>query len=179
MIPDNIVKVTFLHVTGHFRQMEESLISFCGFRPLMDGQQALELHGQILRIHHGIFRRARMDVPSGESHLGTGGVEILVLDLPYRAAVCGIGVVRAEPGHVKAVRAPADFLIRGKRDTVACRPPRRRISSAAVRISAMPALSSAPSRVVPSVTIRCLPITIPKSRIVTFPKVDSFFGVQA
>ena len=31
-------------------------------------------------------------------------------------------------------------------------------SSTAVRIRAMPDLSSAPSRVVPSVTIRCLPL---------------------
>ena len=120
MIPDDIVKPTFLHGTGHFRQVKKALVAFGGLRPLMDGQQALELHSQILRIHHGVFRRARMDVPSGESHLGTGGVEILVLDLPHRTAVCGIGVVRAEPGHVKAVCAAANFLVGGEGNLDRC-----------------------------------------------------------
>ena len=52
-----------------------------------------------------------MDIQAMDHHLGAGGIEVFVLNLADGAAVGGIGIIRAETGHIKQVRAPADFLV--------------------------------------------------------------------
>ena len=86
------------------------------------------------------------------------GVECLVSDFALFAAIQRVGAVRAELGHVEVVNARADFLIRGEGDAeLAVRGVGGEDVSSAVIISAMPALSSAPSRVVPSVVMSVMP----------------------
>ena len=57
-----------------------------------------------------------MDVQAVEGHAGRGGVEVLVLDLPHRAAVGGIGIVRAKAPDIKLVCTPADLLVGSEAD---------------------------------------------------------------
>lgn len=57
-----------------------------------------------------------MDVAPVDGHNGGCGVEILIFQLAERAAVDGVGVVRAEMRQIEAVRAAADLLIRREAD---------------------------------------------------------------
>ena len=57
-----------------------------------------------------------MNVASVDGHNGGGGVEILIFQLTERAAVDGVGVVRAEMRQIEAVRAAADLLVRREAD---------------------------------------------------------------
>ncbi len=96
--------------------MDEALIPFRILRLLGSGQQTLVLHGDILGVDHLILGGAGVDVQAVESHAGRGGVEVLILDLPHRTAVGGVGIVRPKAPDVKFVRAPADFLVGGEAD---------------------------------------------------------------
>ena len=49
-----------------------------------------------------------------EHHLGTGGIEVLILNLPHRAAVRRIGIVRPKARDIKPVGTSANLLVRGK-----------------------------------------------------------------
>ena len=76
----------------------------------------MELHGDELRVDHAALGRAGVNVAPVDGHNGGGGVEILIFQLTERAAVDGVGVVRAEMRQIEAVRAAADLLIRREAD---------------------------------------------------------------
>ena len=105
-----------LHLALHAQQMEEALIALRQLRALSHGEQALEFHGDQLGIHHLPLGRAGVDVQPMDDHLRTGGVKVLIFDLPHGAAVGGVGKVRTEALHVEPVSTPADLFVRGKAD---------------------------------------------------------------
>ena len=97
-----------------------------------------------------------MDVPAMERHLRRGGVEVFIFQLAQGPAVGGISEVRPEILHMKPVRSPADFFIGGEADAQCGVGPGRSYEN----FSGCENLGDAgfaPRRVVPSVTIKCLP----------------------
>ena len=82
----------------------------------MDGEQTVELHGDELGVHHLVLGRTGMDVPAVEHHLGSGGVEVLVLQFTQGAAVGSVGKFGPEVLEVEPICPPADLFIGGKAD---------------------------------------------------------------
>ena len=98
----------------HGNQMEEALITLGVFRFLLRRQEAVKLHSDALRVDHLVFRGAGMDIQAPENCPGGSGIEVFVLNSPYRTAVHGVGIVRAKALYIKPVRSPADLLIGSK-----------------------------------------------------------------
>ncbi len=111
--------------------------------------------GQQNCIAHFVFCFAGMDVEAGEMDVGVGGVEILIFQFTQRSAIYCVGCRCAESREIEVLRAAPDFFVGSKSDAYGTMGISGCSSkyAAADTISAMPALSSAPSRVVPSVTI--------------------------
>ena len=116
MIPDDIAQGGMLHLSLHICQVEKALVALRGLRPLVNRQQALELHGDELGVDHLALGRAGMDVQAREFHRRSGGVEVLVGDFPHGSAIHGVGVIRPEFLHVEPVGTPADLLVGGEAD---------------------------------------------------------------
>lgn len=57
-----------------------------------------------------------MDAQALDLHDGGAGVEIFIVDAAQRAAVQGIGEIRAKALHVEVVHAAAHLLVRGEGD---------------------------------------------------------------
>ena len=120
-----------------------------------------------------------MDAAALELDVRGRGVEVFKFDFAKRPAVDGIAEIGAQLGDAEALRTAADFLVRREGDAELAVANFRMLEerSASVRISATPALSSAPSSVVPSVTIRSLPDSARKRGKVGRPHDDVLFGV--
>ena len=97
-------------------------------------------------VHHLVLGRTGMDVPAVEHHLGSGGVEVLVLQFTQGAAVGSVGKFGPEVLLRLNRSAPRPISSSGVKPMrkVAWGSGEARRRSAAVRISAIPALSSAP-----------------------------------
>lgn len=101
-----------------------------------------------------------MYTPAIDMEFCSGCIKVFIFQFPQRSAVHGVGIIRTEQLHIKMIGSGTHFLIRGKADpdlTMLFSGCINKVS-AMVMISATPALSSAPSKVVPSVTIRSCPI---------------------
>ena len=116
MVPDDIAQLAVLHLAAHIGQMDEALVPFRILRLLSGGQQALIFHGDVLGVDHLVLGGAGVDVQAVEGHAGGGGIEVLILDLSHRAAVGGIGIVRAKALDIKLICAPADLLVGSEAD---------------------------------------------------------------
>ena len=95
-----------------------------------------------------------MYIQSLYGYSGFGSVEILEFYFSQSSTINGISKVSIELLHIKLVRTTADFLIGSEGNAHGTVLDFRMLISGysmAVIISAMPALSSAPSKVVPSV----------------------------
>jgi len=119
----------------------------------VEGEAGDDLRGDAGGVDHLPLGVAGVDVAAVDGEGGRRGVEGLVLDLAEDAPVEGVGEVGAEAADVEEVDPPADLLV-GVKPTrifpwISEGSARKR--SRAVTISATPALSSAPRRVVPSV----------------------------
>ena len=114
---------------------------------------------QLERVHEPPLRRAGMDADAVDREHELVGRERLRLDLAEPGAVERVREVGAERVEVEVVGAPADLLVDRERDPRRRARARRRASSrrAAVTMIATPALSSAPSSVVPSLVTRSWP----------------------
>ena len=139
--------------------MVEALVALGVGGSLRLRQQGDELVGHEDGVFHLILGGAGVDVDAvdGEGH--GGGVEVLVLDLAQLSAVHGIGGLGGEFGGVKVVGTLAHSSS-GVKQTATVRWGTSGWASRysqAVTISATPALSSAPSSVVPSVTMSSCP----------------------
>lgn len=91
---------------------------------------------------------------------GTGSIEILIFQLSFKASVYGISKGGTEMFYIKKVYPFSDFFVGVKPIRILpCFTSGCFIRySAAVMISATPALSSAPNSVVPSVVIKVCPL---------------------
>ncbi len=114
VVPEDIAQEGLLHRAAHFVQMEKALVALGIFRLFGGGQHHFELHGDAHGVFHLVFGGAGMDVQALHRHPHGGGVEVFIFQLAVGPAVHGEGVIRAEAGHVKQIRAPADLLVGGE-----------------------------------------------------------------
>ena len=122
-------------------------------------QREDEHRPRLHRVHELSLRRPRMDREPADPDPHRSGRERLDLQLAEVGAVERVRDVGAERLQIEVLRAPADLLVDGERHPDRRSRPfvagRREYPTAAM-ISATPALSSAPSSVVPSlVTTSC------------------------
>ena len=142
-------------VALHVVEVVEALISLRMGRGLRRGQHPRKFQSDQDCVLHLVLGRAWVDVHPVEVHARVGRVEVLVLQLAQLAAIHSVGHRRAEALHVEMVGTLPNLLVRGEAHgnaAVGSSGCWSKYSTADI-ISATPALSSAPSRVVPSVTI--------------------------
>ncbi len=116
MVADNVGKSGLLHVTLDLHKMVEPFVAFGMFRRFPSRKHQDELVGYTDRINHFVLGISGMDVAAFECHLRHCGIEVLIFEFPYLAAVHCIGPVGAEPLDIKLVCTLADFLVRIERD---------------------------------------------------------------
>ena len=58
-----------------------------------------------------------MHVTSLNSHLGTGGIEVFILQFALETTINGVSEFSTEFLHVEKIHSPAHFLIRSETDT--------------------------------------------------------------
>ena len=156
VIPYDQGNLRMLDAPFHIRQMEKAFIAFRVFRARRRRQFGKKLHRQERCIDHFPFRLSGMDTDPAKCHLCGSRIEILIFQFSQCTAINRIGIFRTQSFQVDMIHTLPDFLIRRKADRdLSMRDLRRK--AAIVMISATPALSSAPSSVVPSVTMRSCP----------------------
>ena len=94
--------------------MEETLVTLCVFRSLLNREERIEFHPDEDSIPHLSFCISRMDVPALDSDGCGRGVEILVFQLSYSPSVHRVGIVRSEFPYVELHDTPSDFLVRSE-----------------------------------------------------------------
>ena len=114
MISYDIVQLCLFDISGHRTQMVKALVQLRVFRTLTCREHGIDLHRHDRRIHHPILCLTRMDVHTVHLKFCTTGVEILINDFRFIAAVQGISVICAKARDIKQVCAAADLLIRCK-----------------------------------------------------------------
>ena len=141
-----------LHHAGNAVRIDEAVAAL---RRL--GRHVLrQLRDDIASDPDGVFHlavgEARMDRHAFDRDLNRIGREALVLDRAGGLAVHRIAEIGAELLEIDLVDPAADLLVGGEEDADRAVPTSGLLikNSAAAMISAMPALSSAPSSVVPS-----------------------------
>ena len=117
MITNDITDFRILHRTVQSYQMIETLISICMFRTLPGWQQAIHLSSHLQSINHLIFSITRMHVPSLNSNLGTGGIEVFIFQFALKTTINGVSEFSTKFLHVEIIHTPAYFLIRRETDT--------------------------------------------------------------
>ena len=125
------------------------------------GRRSMKRRRQPDRVDHPPLRVSGMGVEAAEGHGHRVRREALVFELAAAAAVERVGADGAEPCDVEVIGAAADLLVRRERRSGSgpCGISGWRIRySAAVTISATPALSSAPSSVRPDAVTMSLPM---------------------
>ena len=116
VVPDDVGHPGGGHVPGHLVQVEESLVPLGPGGDGPSGQAGVDLHGDEQGVLHGVLGGAGVDGHAGDGDFGGGGVEVLVLDAPLHVPVQGVGVLRAEGGHIEVVGPLPNLLVRGKGD---------------------------------------------------------------
>ena len=116
VVADDVVQRGQLLGPGHVGQVEEALPALGVLRALLGRQHPGELHGDQAGVQQDVLGAAGVDAAAVNRHRRGGGVEVFIVDAAHRAAVHGVGEVRAEALHVEPIRAPADLLVRGEAD---------------------------------------------------------------
>ncbi|OPZ95448.1 MAG: hypothetical protein BWY72_02106 [Bacteroidetes bacterium ADurb.Bin416] len=111
VIPDDIGHHGLLHVTMKTGEVVKTFVGLSVFWGVVPGQQGGKLVGDAYSVQHLMFGIAGMNVATFDNHLGTGGVEVFVFQLPDFTTVDGIRPVGSESGHVEVIGALSDFLI--------------------------------------------------------------------
>ena len=96
--------------------MEETFIALREFRPLLNREQAVELHSDEDGILHLALGIARMHIPALDMDFGRGCIELLEFQLADLSSVHYVGIVSPESLHVELHHAASDFLVRGESD---------------------------------------------------------------
>ena len=146
---------------GFYRSVDadeviEALISFGVFGCFPTGKHYCKLVGNANRVEHLVLSVARVHVKSLESYLSHSGIEVLEFEFAHFAAVHGVSEVGTEEVDIEFVSAEADFFVGIEGDANFA------VLDFGVLLQIFysgdnfgdTALSSAPSSVVPSVTIR-------------------------
>ena len=116
VVADDIAQARLLHVAGDVAQVEEALIALGVGGRFVRRKHGVKLHADEHGADHLVLGAAGVNAPAVDDELCGGGVEILIFQLAQRAAVNGVGVLRAEALDVEQVRAAADLLVGRKAD---------------------------------------------------------------
>ena len=116
MIPDYVAEIGLLHASLETDDVEETFIALREFRPLLDREQAVELHSDEDGILHLALGIARMHIPALDMNFGRGCIEILEFQLADLSSVHCVGIFSPEFLHVELHHAASDFLVRGESD---------------------------------------------------------------
>ena len=101
MISDNILHLGLFYITAHICQMIEAFIAFRMFRSVRCRQHLMQLPCHVQCIDHRIFGTSRMDIETVDHKFSCTGIEILIGDLSFFAAVYGIGIIRTKSIQIK------------------------------------------------------------------------------
>ena len=116
MVAHDVMQLGVFYVALHHAQVEEAFVALRQPRNIGSGEQTVEFHRDERGVNHRVFGRTGMDAQSLENHIRRAGVERLVGDFAFFAAVHRVGVICAELGDVEVIHARADFLIRRESD---------------------------------------------------------------
>ena len=116
MVAHDVMQLGVFHVALHAAQVEEAFVALRQPRNIGSGEQTVEFHRDERGVDHRVFGRTGMDAQSLENHIRRAGVERLVGDFAFFAAVHRVGAICAELGDVEVIHARADFLIRRESD---------------------------------------------------------------
>ena len=116
MVTDYVGDIRLLDRTAETDNVEEALVAFGIFRPLLNRQQCVQLSGDQDRVLHLALRVARVHVPSLNVDLRRGRVEILELQLTDLPAVHRVGIFSPEPLDIELNDSASDLLVRRETD---------------------------------------------------------------
>ena len=116
VVPEDVAQLCGGNVPVHLAQVVEALAALGGLRACHDRQSAVELHGHVGGVDHGVLGGAGMHREAMDGNGGCCGVKVLVLDGPGVAAVHGVGKISPKARDVKQVGTLADLLVGGKAD---------------------------------------------------------------
>ena len=117
VVTDDIVEHCFLYRALHADQVEEALVALRMGGCLVGRQQVHETVGYQLRVFHLLVPIPGVYVHAVEGDLCFGGVEVLVLQFAYGAAVDGVSKICPEFRYVKVVGSLADLFVGRETDT--------------------------------------------------------------
>lgn len=136
--------------------MIEALVTLCVFGSFGARKHGDELIGDAYGVEHFVLCITRMHVAALEGDAGAGGVEVLIFQFAYGAAVHGVGEVAAKPLNVKFMCSQTYLLVGVEADA--------NLAVLNLRIGLQPRNGAddfgyagfvvAPRSVVPSVTMR-------------------------
>ena len=116
MVAQDVAQLCGGDVAVHLAQVVEALTPLGGLGTCHHRQGAVELHGNVGSVDHGVLGRAGVHREAVDGHSGSSSVEVLVLDVAGIAAVHRVGKVCAKAGDIEQVGTLADLLVRGKAD---------------------------------------------------------------
>ena len=111
VVADYVSQGCLLHPTLHLVQVEEAFITRCALRHLVLWHLLGKLRGQQGGIHHLVLGITRMHAHAIHHNLGTGGIEVLVLQFAHLTAVHGVCPLASELLHIKQMCTTTDFLV--------------------------------------------------------------------
>ena len=116
VVAQDVAQLCGGNVAVHLAQVVEALTPLGGLGTCHHGQSAVELHGNVGGVDHGVLGRAGVHREAVDGHGGSSGVEVLVLDVAGIAAVNRVGKVCTKAGDIEQIGTLADLLVRGKAD---------------------------------------------------------------
>ena len=116
VVAQDVAQLCGGNVAVHLAQVVEALTPLGSLGTRHHGQSAVELHGNVRGVDHGVLSGAGVHREAVDGHGGSSGVEVLVLDVTGIAAVHRVGKVCTKAGDIEQVGTLADLLVRGKTD---------------------------------------------------------------
>ena len=111
VVADDVAQRGSLDIALNAQQMIESLVTLGLLGSLIAGKHRCKLDSKPVGIHHLVFGIARMHTDALDAYLGTGGIEVLKLQLAQVTAVDGISPFAAELLDIEVVGAHANLLV--------------------------------------------------------------------
>ena len=111
VVTEDIMQLRLAHIAGHLGQVIEPFVALGELRALGSGQQPLQFARHVDGVDHLRLGVARVDVAALNLDLRARGVEVLVFQFAFHAAVNGVGEIGAEGFHVEEIHAPAHLLV--------------------------------------------------------------------
>ena len=112
VVADDVGELCLLDIGLYAEQVVETLVALGGLRGLVGGQHGCELSGHPVGIDHLALGIARMHTHALETHFGTCGIEVFILQLAQVATVDSVGPLATEFLHIEVMGAHTYLLVR-------------------------------------------------------------------